>query len=143
VSTPVEFPLHEGGLGPLLAWLERTALALGASRDVTVKLLVIAEELFVNTLTHGGGATVSLALERGGPCLHLRYEDQGPAYDPFTTSETVSLDVPVEERPVGGLGITLVKGFAQTTRYHRLANRNLIEVTMDLGTAAGSVDAAP
>ena len=138
MSNRTEFAAHEAQLGPLLDWVERTALTLGAPRTVVAKLRIITEELFVNTLTHGAGASrpdaaVALALEREQTRLWLRYEDQGPSYDPFATSVPVSLDRPLEERPVGGLGIALIKGFAEATRYHRVADRNCVAVAVRFG----------
>jgi len=135
------FPAHEAELGTLLAWIDRAACALGAPREITVKLRIIAEELFTNTLNHGGNthrpdATVTLALERAGTSLWLHYEDQGPAHDPFAPNARAALDRPVEERPVGGLGIVLIQGFAEATRYRRAADRNCIEVALRIGPAA-------
>ncbi len=89
------------------------------------------EELFMNVVMHGasGGARqvhVSLALTDRG--LALTLEDDGPAFDPLTLPPP-DVTASLEERPVGGLGVALVKKMMDSVTYGRVGQRNQIRVS--------------
>jgi serine/threonine-protein kinase RsbW len=85
------------------------------------------EEIFVNVVTHGATdgkvpkAEVTLLLCDGD--LSMTLEDDGPQFDPLARP---SPDVTAElsDRPVGGLGIFLVRKLMDTVSYERVATRN-------------------
>jgi anti-sigma regulatory factor (Ser/Thr protein kinase) len=58
----------------------------------------------------------------------LTVEDDGPAFDPLSLAVpdvTASLD----ERPVGGLGVFLVRRMMDSVSYHRVGARNQLRMT--------------
>src|SRR5579862_4297880 len=85
------------------------------------------EEVFVNAVTHGhpdGGEheiSVSICLEDG--VVKMTVEDDGVPFNPLE-APLVDLDLPLEERGIGGLGIHLVKGVMDDLQYTRLEGRN-------------------
>jgi anti-sigma regulatory factor (Ser/Thr protein kinase) len=54
-----------------------------------------------------------------------RVEDDGIAFDP-TAHPAPNLDVPLEERQEGGLGIFLVRQIMTSVEYQRVAGKNLM-----------------
>ena len=112
---------------------ELVAFAAAASReagfDGVVRLFVelIIEELFTNTVVHGYGGDseqpvwVSVAGKDGK--LSLTYEDAAPPCNPLALPAP-AMDVPVEARRVGGLGMPLVKALSESTSYMRRSGRN-------------------
>jgi len=54
-----------------------------------------------------------------------RVEDDGVAFDP-TAHPAPNLDVPLEERKEGGLGIFLVRQIMTSVEYQRVAGKNLM-----------------
>src|SRR5215469_16253248 len=85
------------------------------------RLLIILEELFTNAVAYGyapgaiGGITVTLQRER---CrLVIDFVDDGQPFDPLAFPEP-DLDVPKEERAIGGLGIHFVRSFVDEARYN-------------------------
>ncbi len=64
---------------------------------------------------------VSLALDDGELALCL--EDDGPAFDPLA-APMPDLDAPIEDRPIGGLGIHLLREMMDELEYTRLDSRN-------------------
>jgi anti-sigma regulatory factor (Ser/Thr protein kinase) len=107
----------------------------GISREDCHRLLVAAEELFVNSVRHGYGGEcdgpIFVALTAGARTFELRYEDAAPAFDPLTRTPTAGLDAGAEARPVGGLGIFLTLEMSCGARYRREAERNVIELTFE------------
>ncbi len=55
--------------------------------------------------------------------------DDGKPYDPLTTAEP-DLDVDIEHRKIGGLGVMLVKQLMDDVTYSRENNRNILTLTV-------------
>jgi anti-sigma regulatory factor (Ser/Thr protein kinase) len=114
-------------LAGLTAWLQGfwDAHALPPESAFTFELAL--EELFVNIATHGAApgrepaVEVSLALDDGEVALCL--EDDGPAFDPLA-APMPDLDAALEDRPIGGLGIHLLREMMDELEYARLEGRN-------------------
>ena len=56
-------------------------------------------------------------------------EDDGIAFDPFTSAPEPDLDASVEERRIGGLGVYFVKTLMDEAAYERRGDRNRITLT--------------
>jgi anti-sigma regulatory factor (Ser/Thr protein kinase) len=114
------------------AWAEAFAAAVGAERSAILRLVLVLEELFTNTVMHGYGARaqgpvwVTLASREGE--IELTYEDAGPPFDPLVQGPTPRLDQPGP----GGLGLALVRGLAASARYARVDGRNRVTLTVPL-----------
>lgn len=93
---------------------------------------LVVEELFANSIRHGYGqesdAPVWLAVEADGERLHITYMDEAQPFDPFADRQFSgkALEVPLEERHVGGLGRLLISEIAQRMHYRRENGRNII-----------------
>jgi serine/threonine-protein kinase RsbW/sigma-B regulation protein RsbU (phosphoserine phosphatase) len=78
---------------------------------------------------HGGCAgkenAVRVRLQLQGDGVHVDYSDHGDAFDPLDV-QPPELDVPLEERQVGGLGIHLIRQIMQDLEYHREGEWNRI-----------------
>ncbi|KAB7762147.1 ATP-binding protein [Xanthomonas maliensis] len=102
---------------------------LHAERIGQVRLIV--EELGCNALTHGQclDQPLQLQLELDPQALVLELRDPGIAFDP-RSAPVPDLDVELEERPIGGLGLFLVHQFADHIDYHRDGAYNVVRVTL-------------
>lgn len=93
------------------------------------------EEVFMNVAMHGGGeqgpATVWLELECADGRLNLSLSDDGPAFDPLSLP-TPDLNAPLEERPVGGLGVHLVREMMDGVSYSYRGGRNCLSMWKSL-----------
>ena len=93
------------------------------------------DELITNIVTHGSFRSASdpeieihLKVDRG--VLILTMEDNGEMFDPTvdTKPDTTSS---LEEREVGGLGLHLVKSFADRVSYEFVGSKNHVARTLD------------
>lgn len=124
-----ETPARPEALPTISHQVMAAAQEQGISPDVLQRLDLVLEEALMNTALHGydgnGGAmTVKLDFVDGG-CLKLTLEDCGIPFDP-TIASTPDLSIPVEERPIGGLGVHLIRSMSDTVTYHRDGTRNVL-----------------
>jgi anti-sigma regulatory factor (Ser/Thr protein kinase) len=68
---------------------------------------------------------IRLALEN--QCLQIEIEDDGRPYDPLSRPP-VDTSVPLEEKPIGGLGIHLIRSFMDEVEYRREAGKNILRM---------------
>jgi len=118
-------------LRELTGFVERFCREHAVDDNARWHLVLVVEELFTNTVTHGyrGGADapveISLACERGG--VTLLYEDAAPPFNPLDLPVTAAAAAP-EARPVGGLGVLLVAQLTRDMRYTYEAGRNRLSL---------------
>lgn len=92
-------------------------------------LNIALDELLANELSHGmagrdaGSVTVEVELDQER--LSATITDDGPPFDPFRQAvpdTTLSID----ERPIGGLGIHLVRELMDDVSYERRNGQNVV-----------------
>jgi anti-sigma regulatory factor (Ser/Thr protein kinase) len=120
-------------LQAVLTQLEHLARSFDSA--TVLRAQTVVEELFVNSVTHGGrgdgsGVVVGLSVAACNGELRLHYEDQFAQFDPFQDLEAVEQQArqPVERRAVGGLGRLLAGRLADEVRYARQRGRNCIDL---------------
>jgi phosphoserine phosphatase RsbU/P len=105
------------------------------SPGVVMNMNLALEELVTNTIFYGikdenpHVITVSFELDKG--VLSVEIRDDGIPFNPLDISEP-DLDVPVEERKIGGLGIYLVKKVMDDFKYCRDGSYNVITLKKKL-----------
>ncbi len=128
------FPARRDVLPQVDAFLGEVCADAGLGRDVCLRLTLLVEELFTNTVVHGHGADseepVLLDCDVAPGRIGLTYEDNGPAHDPFAQMVAPDVAAGVEDRPVGGLGVLLVKALARQVEYRRVGDRNRISLVV-------------
>ena len=113
----------------LMRLLVAEAQRLGIAEASSLRLQLIAEELFTNTVTHGFGrdsdtvVTLSLTLIPEG--FRLRYADCAPPCDPTALPEQFA-----SAETAGGLGVTLIRGMSRAFRYQRRDGQNVCEIEL-------------
>lgn len=109
-------------------------------RKTCLRLTLLVEELFTNTVVHGHGrdteAPIDLSFDIRPDSIALTYEDTGPPHDPFASVHVPDDSAGVEERPVGGLGVVLVAAMAERIQYARVGGRNRISLVMPTGRSS-------
>ena len=130
------FRARLGELRAIRTFLERFCDCSGVGSDNCLRLNLVLEELFTNTVRHGYGGDcdepvwVSLTRESGGVCL--LYEDTAPPFNPYRKLPAVAPGTPEEIRKLGGLGVLLTKKLAASRDYAYLFGRNRIRLTFEL-----------
>lgn len=98
-------------------------------------VLLAVEELLVNVFTHAYADTQGLTTvdcrivaQNGNEYLCVTVKDWGPHFDPFTQAPEPDLSLEIEDRPIGGLGVHLIKSVATHVRYQRLDDANVVDL---------------
>ncbi len=130
------FPSRLEALKGVRAFLEDFCEEAGVARQSCLKLNLVIEELFLNTVKHGhrGGsdAPVWITLSAQDGAIRLSYEDQAPPFNPFAAATREMLEALADTRREGGLGVLLAHGLTIANEYAYLFGRNRIR----LGLAA-------
>jgi sigma-B regulation protein RsbU (phosphoserine phosphatase) len=92
-------------------------------------LNVILDEVCSNIVKHSGASTFEVDVEflSNPPSVKLTFVDDGAAYNPLS-HEDPDTTLSAEERPIGGLGILMVKKMATSVSYVRKHGRNFFTV---------------
>ena len=132
-------PATDAGIRAALDTLEGLWTALGVSRAVSWPVDVSLDEVLANVVRHGQagrGDEARVALEidfepGDPPRCELRVEDDGPAFDPLQ-AERPDISLGIDERPIGGLGIELVRRLMDEVHYERSGGRNRLRLARRL-----------
>lgn len=104
---------------------------------VVFNLNLAFDELITNVISYGleGAAdesiTVRLNLIDG--VLVAEIEDTGRPFDPFEDAPDPDTESDIADRPIGGLGVHLVKTLIPQVGYRRDAGKNHVTLTYPLG----------
>jgi anti-sigma regulatory factor (Ser/Thr protein kinase) len=90
------------------------------------------EEVFMNVVMHGqradGPTGVDVSVTQEGALVTLVLRDDGPAFDPLGRA-TPDTDAAIEDRPIGGLGVHLVRTLMDAVAYRRDGEVNELSMT--------------
>jgi serine/threonine-protein kinase RsbW len=92
-------------------FIRESAMQVCADEDFQYDLMLAADEVVTNIILHGyrgepGTIFIETQSQPGG--LRVTIKDNAPLFDPHTVP-TPKLDLPLDERNPGGLGILLVR----------------------------------
>ncbi len=110
-------------LGPATEFVRKGALEANLPESRTRELDLLIEEILANIWRYSypegapGTVTVIYSVQKPGE-LAVEVCDQGVEFDPLTASRP-DLTLDLAHRPVGGLGILLLKSFAKSLTYRR------------------------
>ena len=119
----------------LTAFVKAVAEKLKLAPNVAKNVRLAVEEAVVNVIDYaypaGTEGTITIEAKANGQRLKFIVSDTGAAFDP-TEALTADTTLSVEERPIGGLGILLVRELMDTINYERIDGRNVLALTLAL-----------
>ena len=103
--------------------------------DVAAQLNLALEEAVTNVISYaypeGTEGNVDIYARRDGNSLSFIITDSGRAFDP-TAREEVDVAAGVNERPIGGLGIHLIRKIMDVVSYERRDGQNILTITKNI-----------
>ena len=121
-------------LRALRSFLEAFFADAGLAHDDCLRVNLVLEELFTNTVRHGHGgdsdAPVWVTLASGPAGVNLTYEDAAPPFNPYGRPPDASPDTTVKMRKIGGLGVLLTRKLAASREYAYLYGRNRVRLAL-------------
>lgn len=97
---------------------------------------LVLEEVLTNEIKYAfddhAEHPIELTVRLEPDAVVLRFEDGGVAFDPLQASAPQA-PTSVDDAPVGGLGLVLVRSFATSASYERRDGRNCLTIGVALG----------
>ena len=124
------FPPTQEGIAQASAYLDETIAAAAAdAAPLAPSLHIILDEIASNIVKHSGASSFELALEftKDPAGVKIVFADDGMPYDPLAHADP-DTSLPADKRPIGGLGIMMVKKLSDSVAYERARDRNVLTV---------------
>ena len=97
--------------------------------DLFFTATLVLEELALNVVNHAYGSRLGefeVIIASEEESLTIEILDSGPAFNVLTDAPMPDVNAIIEERPVGGLGVYLVKTMMDELHYRREDDKNHI-----------------
>ena len=108
----------------------------GLTEEAVSDAQLVLEEVVVNSICHGfteeGDHRVEVRIALTGGDLILTTLDDGIPFNPLD-APPADVDAPIEDRPIGGLGIHLVRNLMDSVTYERTDDGNRLVMRKSLG----------
>lgn len=133
----VSLPADLNALNEINALLSH--MLSGPYEEILFKTQLVVEELLANICSYayeGRAGTAEFACGvvnfDGQEAVMIQLTDSGRPYDPFAHAVEPDLQAPLEDRPIGGLGVHLVKEIASHYAYMRVNGCNQTQIVLEL-----------
>ena len=124
-----------GQLSLLTGFMDRVREENHLAPALAARINLALEEAICNVIMYaypeGTAGTMDLDAVREGNQLRFTLVDRGKAFDP-TTAPEANLSASLEDRPIGGLGIHLVRSIMDSIRYKRWDGMNVLTMIIKL-----------
>ena len=126
ITIPAEIKSIAKAIAPIIGVLEDAE----ADFVLTNKIEVAIDEILTNISLHAyapgsGNIDIDYSLEEDRRLFTIIITDEGVAFDPLA-KEDPDVSLSEKERPIGGLGIYIVKNVMDEVTYSRVGNKNVL-----------------
>ena len=128
---------NRGEIGHITDEIESLAEREAWTADLSFKVNLALEELVINIMDYGfegGDHEIDVTLISEDHKLTIVIADSGKPFDPLEDAPVPDVDAPIDERPIGGLGIYLVRNMMDDMQYRREGDRNYITLVANRET---------
>ena len=119
-------------LPEIMSWVREHIALSGCDDQIGKKIEVSLEEVFVNIISyayedHSGSIEVLVDIT---PSQRISFiiKDRGQPFNPTEHGTVIDVEVPIEQRSPGGLGIAFVKHFMDEILYELHGNYNVLTI---------------
>jgi len=103
------------------------------SQRIIYDISLCLDELITNIISYGfdddAEYIIEIQFQLTEKEIKLVFIDHGVEFDPVQKKDPIHLEHSVEERPIGGLGIYLVKKLMDIMKYQRVKDKNILTLT--------------
>lgn len=122
-------------IAKLPLFIEELGEEFGLSPELVFNLNLSLEEAVSNVILYaypeGEHQTISLAARKEGSQLVFVITDSGREFDP-TQAPDADITLSAEDRPIGGLGIFLIRQMMDKVEYRRIEGKNVLTLGKEL-----------
>ena len=129
----VSWPARLESLPLVQEHVEDLAQRSGINGKRLIQLGVAVEEVVVNIINHAysstGGGDILVGFDDRGEAIVVSLADTGLAFNPLEADEP-DVEMSLLDRPIGGLGILMVKKLMDQVSYERRNGENILSLTL-------------
>ena len=119
-------------LDKVLAFADSILESMDCSMKAQMQIDVAIEEIFVNIAHYAypsgdGEAVIQIEADEASKTVSITFIDQGTPYDPLQNADP-DITLSAEDRPIGGLGIFMVKKSMDDMSYEYKDNQNRLTI---------------
>ena len=119
-------------LDNVLSFADTILEELGCSVKAQMQIDIAIEEIFVNIAHYAypeaqGEAVIYVEPGEGSSSVTITFEDEGIPYDPLK-NEDPDITLSADDRPIGGLGIFMVKKSMDEVSYEYKDGKNRLTI---------------
>lgn len=115
----LQVPAELSQLAIVRRFIEQSVVALGIQPEILPGVIQAADEALTNIIVYGYRGlqgTIEIEVWPEATDLLVRLRDRAPLFDP-TKVDRPELGLPLELRPLGGLGVFLIRQFMDEMSY--------------------------
>ena len=125
-------------LEKLVDWIASFCLSHLPAAEFEFQINLCVEELFLNVVHHTNDAKkndvlVHFSLSPQTEGVVLVVENTGHQFNPLTDAPEPDTDLSLEDRPIGGLGLKLIKEVSNKASYQRVNDVNRLMLVFGPG----------
>jgi anti-sigma regulatory factor (Ser/Thr protein kinase) len=110
-------------------YAERAAAAADLDQKATYKLRLAVDEIATNIVVHGYQEAglegpIDIWAEMDDTDLRITLEDKATPFDPRQAPPPKGMDLPIDKRDIGGLGVFLAMRSVDELIFERIGDRN-------------------
>jgi serine/threonine-protein kinase RsbW len=106
------------------------------SDDMVMSINLVLDEVLANIIGYGydddAEHEIHVTMSLEGDALTIEVDDDARAFDPLQAPPP-DLTLPLEERPVGGLGVHIVRTVMDAVEYERRDGHNILTMRKTIG----------
>jgi len=115
-------------------FIEEQLEAAGFDLKLTLKVITACEEIIVNVMNYAytdGEGDLVIAFDDGSDFIRITFIDGGKPFNPFEEPE-INVNLSLDERNIGGLGILMVKKLMDDVHYEYKDKQNVLTIMKKL-----------
>jgi sigma-B regulation protein RsbU (phosphoserine phosphatase) len=128
-NDPLHFSIWPSGLRAMNRAIDECLGSHGIDTEGQSDVRLVLEELVANAIDHGGAVECTVDLSFTERTMTLRIIDDGSAFNPLDAPD-LELDPDDLDRPIGGLGLHLIKTMSLDAVYAREDDRNRLTLVL-------------
>jgi serine/threonine-protein kinase RsbW len=117
----------------LVTEVESFGASAGLSDALLFRVMLALDEVVTNIVRHAfdddAGHEIAITITVDAGVVTVVVVDGGRPFDPHTVPPA-DVHAPLEHRPIGGLGVHLVRSLAQDMAYRRTDGRNVLTLRL-------------
>ncbi len=115
----------------MVGFFEERLPRINVGARTAMRVQVIVDETYSNICRYSGATRAVASVLRKGADLIVEFADDGVPFDPTQQAEP-DLTLSADDRPIGGLGIHMMRKMTRSIDYQRVEDTNILTFTFAL-----------